>query len=582
MFLCSVSCLLGLVTTRIESGRSWVKHHHHGLGLFSLRDVTSPAQVVQISQKKNGVMPQESTTAALATEQGDSTIAATTTTITIDEMDMDLNGKNARHGLRNDLLTTEGGAVEYDNGEATTTTTTATTSETQAIIHLLKGNIGPGCLSLPWAFSQLGLFWGVVWSVVLCVWTSYCAWVTVVIKRRYPDRIRTYPDVGTWAYGPHFGHFVRICICVQQTAICTVYMSFVGANLLAIWNRDDGGGSGSSALQHTVVMTLALPAVIGMSCLASLRAMAPCSAAGGVTLFVSLALIAAVAVQEWPHRPQDTTPSSSSVFAVYDAMQAPLAICAILFSFEGVCLVIPVEHSMTRPQSFPSIFWFINAVVCGVFIVVAGGCLLAFGRVSNGSITAYLLANLLSSDDNNDQKELQFALLTIANTFASVSVLLTYPLQMYPALQLIGPLFSRKPTDRGDVVPTSDDQEVFRNEDDEMDDDNNASSSSSSSGIQGDSATLRLGYVLVTYLVAVAVPNVQLLISLAGALAGSSTALLIPPLLELEFLKRDGRGGCWTGKARCYILFVVGFIFLTIGVGAAIVDIVQAYRHGAV
>ena len=64
----------------------------------------------------------------------------------------------------------------------------------------------------------------------------------------------------------------------------------------------------------------------------------------------------------------------------------------------------------------------------------------------------------------------------------------------------------------------------------------------------GDSPLLRASLVLLTYLVAVVVPNVQSLISLAGALAGSSTALLIPPALELAYLRHLERDGEDDGK----------------------------------
>ena len=79
--------------------------------------------------------------------------------------------------------------------------------------------------------------------------------------------------------------------------------------------------------------------------------------------------------------------------------------------------------------------------------------------------------------------------------------------------------------------------------------DNEAEEAASASGISslasmmpkmtlpGDSPQLRALLVLMTYVIAVVVPNVQALISLAGALAGSSTALLIPPLLELAWIE---------------------------------------------
>jgi proton-coupled amino acid transporter len=102
----------------------------------------------------------------------------------------------------------------------------------------------------------------------------------------------------------------------------------------------------------------------------------------------------------------------------------------------------------------------------------------------------------------------------------------------------------------------------------------------------------RIGLVVLTYIVAVAVPNVQSLISLAGALAGSSTALLIPPTLELAWLHQleTYRGGesleaAPTSTAapnrwkagKCYVLLIGGSVFMIIGTVASIAEVFRDY-----
>lgn len=47
------------------------------------------------------------------------------------------------------------------------------TTAMQTYIHLLKGFVGVGCLSLPWAISILGYVGGFVSIFVLSAWTSY-------------------------------------------------------------------------------------------------------------------------------------------------------------------------------------------------------------------------------------------------------------------------------------------------------------------------------------------------------------------------------------------------------------------------
>jgi proton-coupled amino acid transporter len=117
--------------------------------------------------------------------------------------------------------------------------------------------------------------------------------------------------------------------------------------------------------------------------------------------------------------------------------------------------------------------------------------------------------------------------------------------------------------------------------------------------------------VITTFLVAVMVPNVQALISLVGALAGSSTALLIPPMLELAWIEQkqtdpmptaaaaivvndndQHKKSCfgivrvpkvpayWFEKTKCYVLLLLGFVFFFVGTYSSVMDIVRIYQSG--
>jgi proton-coupled amino acid transporter len=76
-------------------------------------------------------------------------------------------------------------------------------------------------------------------------------------------------------------------------------------------------------------------------------------------------------------------------------------------------------------------------VVAITYAVVPSLCVLAFGAVTNGSVTAFLLQAFHDDDSMT-------AWLMIANTAVSISVLLTYPLQLFPALEVIGPSMAKK------------------------------------------------------------------------------------------------------------------------------------------
>jgi hypothetical protein len=291
---------------------------------------------------------------------------------------------------------------------------------------------------------------------------------------------------------------------------------------------------------------------------------------------------------------------------------------------------------MKEPKDFKKAFVWSMVSVAMILAAVASLSVLAFGNVTNGSITAFLL------EFYRHDPSITWWLM-LANTAVSISILLTYPLQLFPALELMGPWLSRTfsfgkkvPVDvaeESDLVgfeplpplPEHDtaslgsipsqhdygDYDDVKNDengdsDDGMDDDLSRTMVSSVTTMfpemtmPGDSPLLRLVLVMLTYSVAVIIPDVHTLISLAGAVAGSSTALLIPPIMELAWirhLQRDSsdevRPVDETGwfmayrhtdkylweKVKSWFLLVIGLIFMGIGTAASIADIVRIYSH---
>jgi proton-coupled amino acid transporter len=112
-------------------------------------------------------------------------------------------------------------------------------------------------------------------------------------------------------------------------------LSFIGENLLAVFERLNVAEVFDS---HIVVLTLALPAVLSLSFLPSLKSLAPVMAAGTVLMLIGFGALGAIGVLEWSDRPAETP-------GLY-IPQAPLAVCAILYSYEGICLVLPVESAI--------------------------------------------------------------------------------------------------------------------------------------------------------------------------------------------------------------------------------------------
>ena len=101
---------------------------------------------------------------------------------------------------------------------------------------------------------------------------------------------------------------------------------------------------------HTGVMTMALPACLSLSFIPSLKGLAPVMAAGTILLVATLLLMVYVGALEWEVRP-DWHELPDFAFS-----RSPLALCAILYSYEGICLILPIESAMQQPQHFGPTF----------------------------------------------------------------------------------------------------------------------------------------------------------------------------------------------------------------------------------
>jgi Transmembrane amino acid transporter protein len=608
---------------------------------------------------------------------------------------------------------------------------TPATTPWETWIHLVKGYIGPGCLSLPWAYSRFdNVGYGILATIFMALWTSDNCRQIVALKNQMQEqqqqqqqqwpcsergnedaaatdqpqhrRLRssdpltfavpaiyddilpgTYPNVAYYfSQSRLIYQITSMSVCIQQLAICTVFLSFTATNLQAVLFHH----SPNATLPHVLLLTACLPLLLALVSLPNLSALAPVTAAGTLLLTLGLFIIFLVGILVATdyestsllllHNTTNTTATNTAPSSSW--LDVPLALCAILYSFEGINLILPICGAMATtttttthrsrrssdppdglvlealtelsnddrqlsdaapspsPPLFGTVFAGAMITVTAVFCGVATYCVAVFGTVSSGSITAFLLQQY------QDEATLRH-FLYLANTAVTLSVFVTYPLQLFPCLDALEPWLKDYSVENAVELPTeASSSTVTRTEappaaarrqecygtrfaaapdcwrpacDDDDDDDEKdtemtrttlalslspaLSTTSSVSSRHSSSASLpqlattlppsrsntppprhvlyRL--VLLTYILAVAIPNVQSLISLAGALAGSSTALLIPPILELYALRKDASSS-WarTGRqVRAYLYLVLGAIFLVIGTGASLVDIVKVY-----
>jgi len=388
----------------------------------------------------------------------------------------------------------------------------------------------------------------------------------------------TYSDLGERAYGQGFRLLVSIAQCTQQLAICTVYFSFIADNVRAVLHRALGVD-----INVRVLMVVTLPFMIFLSLLKDLKVLAPFSKWGVVLMSVAVLMVAGVMITDWgldvPLEDRDDTTRIRWP-------KAPEALCAVLYSYEGINLILPVESAMARPDAFHGIYYCAMVNVFVVFASMGALSVMAFGIVDDGSITAFLMKEM------GQGETLGLVFSYLANLAVSATVVLTYPLQLFPCVLLLSQEKVRRGGGKSNIEKASllenEIEEVYADEDYALQDAPSKTppdkllpaqqtqrdmESPPSNKLEGDSSTRRVLLVLGTFVVAACITDVQKLISLAGAMAGSMTALIVPPLLAIRYPGEEPGAGM--RRVKSGVLFLIGVFLAIMGTYASLKDIVM-------
>jgi len=341
-----------------------------------------------------------------------------------------------------------------------------------------------------------------------------------------------------------------------------------------------------------LIMVCLLPPVMILSSLPSLKSLAPSIALASFLMALSFVFIGVLICFNWEDGVDEWESSHASLRDYLDEINwklVPLATCAIMYSLEGDQLIIPIESSMTNPRRFGKVLIFSFTIIGLLFCVFGSACSVAFGKVDNGSITAYLMDHRTELEGFHGStmplSPYQFLLLT--NVIVSLSVFFTYPLQLFPAIGLSGQIVCRwihnkryndldnnhlsdESTALIDFKPADKISNGHENENEPIVD------------MEGDSLLLRYCLVISTVVVAIVIPHLKALIALAGAVTGAATSLIIPPTLALKFtLKDEVKISKWRSILFYSLLIMIGWVYAIFGTISSVQDVISIYNGDA-
>ncbi|KAI8430530.1 hypothetical protein MSG28_000767 [Choristoneura fumiferana] len=223
------------------------------------------------------------------------------------------------------------------------------TTNTETLLHLLKGSLGTGILAMPRAFANSGYVVGTIGTIVIGVLCTYCIHILldscyVLCKRRKQPSL-TYTGAAEaslsegpdWckACAPYAAHVVNAFLLVYQIGTCCVYVVFVAENIEFVMTKHFH----IEVTVFQVMCAILLPLVL-INYVRDLKYLAPFSALANV-----------------------------------------------------VTIILPLENEMKTPKDFVGKFGVLNRAMITIIILYVGMGLfgyLQYGEAAEGSITLNL------------------------------------------------------------------------------------------------------------------------------------------------------------------------------------------------
>ncbi|CAG9558573.1 unnamed protein product [Danaus chrysippus] len=366
------------------------------------------------------------------------------------------------------------------------------TTNTETLLHLLKGSLGTGILAMPHAFAKSGYVVGTIGTFVIGVLCTYCIHVlmdscyALCKRRKVPSLTYTAAAEAALLEGPDWckvcapyaAHVVNAFLLIYQIGTCCVYVVFVSENIQYVMTNQFG----ISVTVFEVMLWILIPLIL-INWVRDLKYLAPFSAIANAVTIVSFGIILYYIFRE--------TPTIEGKVPAGKISDFPLFFGTVLFALEAIGVILPLENEMKTPKDFVGKFGVLNRAMISIIILYVGMGMfgyLQYGNEAAGSITL----NLPSKTE---------VLASVVQCLLAFAIFITHGLACYVAIDILWNEYI------GNLLLNSSRRFIWE-------------------------YILRTVIVLVTFGIAAAVPELDLFISLFGALCLSALGLAFPALIQ--------------------------------------------------
>ncbi|KAJ8266062.1 hypothetical protein GJAV_G00125470 [Gymnothorax javanicus] len=412
-------------------------------------------------------------------------------------------------------------------------------SFTQTLIHLLKGNIGTGLLGLPLSVKYAGLVIGPLSLAVMGIIAIHCMDLLVRCSHHlsakkgkpfvtYGEAMEYGMENVSWMckHSVYGRRVVNSLLIITQLGFCCVYIVFLSENIKQVVEafnvtmlhcQRNQTVAIVSSFDTRLYMLCFLPFIILLVFIRNLEHLAPCSLAANFAMCGSVILVFWYSVTNI-HYP-------ISLPYVGKAADYPLFFGIAIFAFEGIGVVLPLENKMQKPQRFGTVLYLGMTLVSLLYISLGTIGYLCFRDEIGPSITLNLPNCWLYH---------------IVKLLYCFGIYITYALQFYVPAEILIPFALSCVPPRWQLAAD---------------------------------LTIRSALATLTCLLAILIPELDLVISLVGSVSSSFLALILPPMLQVMTFHQEDLSA-WI-LLKNAVISLVGFVGFVAGTYITMTEIIN-------
>ncbi|KAK3910560.1 Proton-coupled amino acid transporter-like protein pathetic [Frankliniella fusca] len=298
-----------------------------------------------------------------------------------------------------------------------------------AFFHLLKGGLGSGIMAMPMAFMHSGLILGVVGTVVTGFVCTHCMVILVRSAQTLYFRLRI-PTLGmgetaeaAFANGPKrlrplatfARNFVKLSLFFCYAMAMSAYIIAIGSSVQQLVEQH----TYKDVLDQRIYIAALMVPLVPMCQLRLLKHLVPCSFIANTCIVAGLAITVYYIFDDIPD-------PSTRRFGVASLQGMPIFFSTALFAMEGIGSVMPIENTMKNPRKMTG--WTGVMTLAMTCIVILFACVGFLGYLKFGDNTLGNIALSLPTEEIPAQ---------VVKALIGVAILFTVPVQFFVCAEIL-------------------------------------------------------------------------------------------------------------------------------------------------